>query len=363
MDNEFEIRRKKIEDVLCASLPEKISKDWQNAEFGPLSEAVIPSSYSGLTEPCRSLFLNGGKRWRPLLLVLCAEMAGEALPEGSKNTAINNAYKLTPLLEFAHTASLIHDDIEDGADLRRGKPCAHITYGLDTALNAGSWLYFHAAACIESIDGGDAEKYKIFSLFARELRRLHLGQALDIAWHRDSNYFPTQEEYKAMTGCKTGTLASLAAKTGFLAGGVQAALIESAGEKAAGIGIGFQILDDVQNLTTGNPGKMRGDDIFEGKKSLPVLIHISKNPGDKKKISELFEKAKKSGSPEKAAPCIEEFISLLESSGSIKEAFQEGKFLVKQKAEELTKLCSGSKASDLILELFSKMLPADGRKS
>ncbi len=366
MEKEFEIRRKKIEDILNEALPLSPGKGWSDLCFGKLPECVNRQHLDGLINPCQALMSQGGKRWRPLLLVLCTELAlqgNNKLTEEQKSDALENAYRITPLLEFVHTASLIHDDIEDKADMRRGKPCAHITYGNDTAINAGSWLYFLAAQSIHNLNAGDSIKKQFYDMYTQELRRLHLGQAMDIAWHRQNDYFPSIDEYKAMVRSKTGTLASLAARSGFLAGLSDTETSEKAGETAAGIGIGFQILDDVQNLTTGNPGKKRGDDIVEGKKSLPVLLHIQKKKEDKGILSDCFAKASDEGID---SPAVERAIAVMESSGSIKEAFDIGYSLIKEKTIELTSHMyynssvniKGTSPAVLIQKLFEKMLPA-----
>lgn len=362
MENEFLERRNKIEEILKASLPVKGTEAWKEAAFGELNPAVTDTHLANLLNPCRNLMDQGGKRWRPLLLVLCAELASECCMDSTTRAkAVENAYRLTPLLEFVHTASLIHDDIEDNADMRRGKSAAHISFGLDTALNAASWLYFQAACCISTIDADDSVKKQFYDLYAQELRRLHLGQAMDIYWHRNPSVFPTHEEYTAMVGSKTGTLSSLAAKTGFLAGGASKELSDKAGKTAAGIGVGFQILDDVQNLTTGNPGKRRGDDIVEGKKSLPVLLHIKKHPEDKEQLAEYFEQAARDGMD---SPAVEAVIALLEKSGAIDEAFAMGKEMVQLKTIELTRILSdnnsagagsGTEIQNLIIKLFDSL--------
>ena len=337
----------KIEKTLRAELPEQISEEWLMETFGS-GGIKSAKGLDGLLAPTRELVKQGGKRWRPVFMILCAMMASK------KDADIQNAFALSPLLEFVHTASLIHDDIEDRADERRGKPCAYITYGLDTALNAGAWLYFKAAACVNKLKMDSEKKIACHELYQMELRRLHLGQAMDIAWHREPGFFPSVEEYKQMVQLKTGTLSCMAARLGFLAAGQSKEIIEKAGLVAAGIGMGFQVLDDVQNLTSGNPGKKRGDDIIEGKKSLPVLLHVQERPCDKEKIAALFERAAKEGIQ---SPAIEETISLLESSGSIKKAFDFGKEAASQKALELTSLLedNGSGAKQMILDLFNKI--------
>ena len=347
--------REKIEETLKSYLPQTASQDWQKMNFGKLPAAIDETHFQQLLSPCFSLMSLGGKRWRPVLQVLCAMMVSN---QKNHTTDVPESFKLTPLVEFVHTASLIHDDIEDGADTRRGKPAIHITYGIDTAIKAGSWLYFAAPAAIDSLDIPQEKKNIYYRLFTKELRRLHLGQAMDIYWHRNPEIFPTMKEYKAMVQNKTGTLSCLAVSLGVLSGGGTLDEAEKAGEIARSIGEGFQILDDVQNLTTGNPGKKRGDDIVEGKKSLPVLIHIENCPDDKEKISNYFQNAQKEGI---ISVDIENCIELLEKSGSIKKAFESGRALVKEKTLELVHLFEKSELlsepAEQIISLFDQMLP------
>ena len=144
-----EVDDKNLMGVRCYSewlslqkfLPQELNDNWKELSFGKIDSCINQEHISVLTQPCAHLVSLGGKRWRPLLLVLCAQMTAQAK---KTDVDLTKAYGLTPLVEFAHTASLIHDDIEDGADTRRGKPCAHISYGMDVAINAGSCLYLEA---------------------------------------------------------------------------------------------------------------------------------------------------------------------------------------------------------------------------
>ena len=121
MNDEFKQRLEKIESALrTAFLPDTSDISSDDLEQNPIAL---------LSAPCASLVSGGGKRWRPLLAVLAYQLAG-----GSGD----DIYTLAPLIEGIHTASLIHDDIEDNSELRRGKPAAHVAYGLDSALNSGS---------------------------------------------------------------------------------------------------------------------------------------------------------------------------------------------------------------------------------
>ena len=356
MNPEFLKRLDKIEKEIKEAT--ELTENWKKKSFGVLPEGSCPSYcpelyLNCLLEPNSKLIGMGGKRWRPLFATLIADLVS-----GNKDS--NLVYKLAPVVEFVHTASLIHDDIEDGADLRRGHPCAHIAYGLDTALNAGSWFYFEALALIDALEIEDGKKLALHKMTGQELRRLHLGQAMYICLHRHVNVFPSEKEYEAMVRQKTGTLANLAAQLGALASGADEELSNELGQTASSVGMGFQIIDDVINLTTGNVGKKRGDDIVEGKKSLPVLIHVKNHPENKEKISELMEEAGKEGI-ESAA--VEKCIKLLETDGCIEEARKKGVSVIKQTCEQFRNLglkkCGKDsiKAADLIEELFTSMIP------
>ncbi len=347
MEYDFTNELEKIEAALQKALPGTPGIGWCQQHFGILSSAVTAQHIAPLLSPCTRLIGLGGKRWRPLLLVLCAQLAADtdAPPE--------TAFRVVPLVEFVHTASLIHDDIEDSADTRRGEPAAHITYGLDTALNAGAWLYFVAPICVQDADLGKDIQLLLSNLYHQELRRLHLGQAMDIAWHRNNETIPTEDEYIAMVRLKTGTLASLSAQVGVIAGGGTEAQAQQMGQLAADIGIGFQILDDVVNLTTGNVGKKRGDDIVEGKKSLPILLHLKHKPQDLKRLTTCFAQARVQGVD---SPAVEQAITMVRDSGALAEAAQQARQLIQAACDHIEELYPETMAARKISALFQNML-------
>jgi octaprenyl-diphosphate synthase len=314
MEQEYTQRIEKIEAELEKWLAkEKIFGGLNGAVSSEISGASLDSLFS----PLKDILSRGGKRWRPLLMTLICETLG-----GS-----DSALPLSPLVEFSHNASLIHDDIEDDSVQRRGKPAIHKIYGIDTAINCGSFFYFLSLCCIESFTGEN--KDRIYKLWAEYLRRLHLGQAIDIMWHNDIKIIPSIDEYYFMCGMKTGSLARLAAELGtFAAGGAvgeQAAKL--LGEAAEKLGIGFQILDDVKNLTDGNPGKKRGDDIAEGKKSLPVILYLNKFPEKREQIFYCLYSAKTNGV---AVPEVKEMIDLLTETGVFAEAQERARTLIEE---------------------------------
>ena len=141
MDAKYTGHLQKIEAVLDRWLPENPGASWIETVFGSQGTFINPEQTLPLTLPGWDLLKRGGKRWRPLFMVLLAEsIAGENGGEA--------ALHLTPLVEFAHTASLIHDDIEDNSDKRRGKPAIHLIYGTDTAINSATFMYFLPLTCL-----------------------------------------------------------------------------------------------------------------------------------------------------------------------------------------------------------------------
>jgi len=310
--NDFIKRLEKIEAELNLWLPENLKSVRSNEIFPAMKDSALCET---IFTPGMDIISRGGKRWRPLLMTLVCETLGGG----------DNAIPLAPLVEFSHNASLIHDDIEDNSDERRGKPAIHKIYGVDTAINSGSFLYFLSLCCIENYKGEN--KHWIYKLWAEYMRKLHLGQAMDISWHRDTKFIPVIKDYYVMCGLKTGALARLAVELGVFAAGGPIETGLQLSEAAEKLGIGFQILDDVKNLTTGIPGKKRGDDIVEGKKSLPVIIYLNRYPEKREQIFSFFDRAKTNGS---AAPEIEEMIETLTTAGVLQEAQEMAQSLIKE---------------------------------
>jgi octaprenyl-diphosphate synthase len=330
MNGEYSHRLEKIEAVLAAWLPDVPDSRWASRVFPGLEGRIAPELLKSLALPCRDLLSRGGKRWRPLLMTLICESLGGG----------DAALPLSPLVEFCHNASLIHDDIEDSSDQRRGGPAIHLIYGVDTAINSGSFFYFLPLACAAAWEAPAGRKEQVLRVWGDYMRRLHLGQAMDIHWHRDFNSLPRAEEYYTMCGLKTGCLARLAAVLGVLAALPDSeerspGLPEQLGLAAEKLGVGFQILDDVKNLSTGLPGKKRGDDVVEGKKSLPVLLYLrgeAESGPRRALVRRCFEGARRGGV---SAPEVEELIAALEGEGVLEESREQGHVLIREAAETL----------------------------
>ena len=107
MDKIFSEYLDKIEKALENALPEVPDQNWIKSSFSNLSEYAKQEHFSPLINPCKALLSSGGKRWRPLLLILCSNLARE---NGKSCLSLEQTYSLTPLIEFVHTASLIHSE-------------------------------------------------------------------------------------------------------------------------------------------------------------------------------------------------------------------------------------------------------------
>ena len=343
------MRLAKIEEYLQTILPEKVNKYWKDSVIG---SAVVKDEFlNQINAPARDLLSRGGKRWRPLLMMLFYQLY--------RND--DDIIPFTPLVELPHNGSLIIDDIEDSSDFRRGKPAVHILYGTDLSINTGNFLYFLPHVCIDSSPFPDEIKLAAYRYYNESVTKLHIGQGLDILWHRNKDYIPSVDEYMTMCSCKTGGLAQLSGRLGVRAGGGSEETALAMGKACEQMGVGFQILDDVTNLTTGNPGKKRGDDIVEGKKSLPVIL-CNQMGGDMARLKEIFTCAGKEGI-EKAGDAVEEAIALIQATGAIEKAREKALAILE---ESLNTIMSSYPASPVLNEinaLFNSFLkPFKGEK-
>jgi len=352
MDERYSARLRDIEaaiDRWLPELPESPAKGmgadplWMGGVF-PGVAGIDPALIRALVAPGRDLVSRGGKRWRPLMMALVCEALGGG----------DSSVPLAPLVELSHNATLIHDDIEDGSDERRGKPAVHLIHGADAAINSGSFMFFLSLACIDSwvaalgLRGGfsranaAAAKARVYDLWAGFMRKVHLGQAMDIHWHRNVETIPPVDGYLAMCALKTGCLARLAAELGVaaaeIAGGSLGKDAARIGEAAEKLGVGFQILDDVKNIDAGIPGKKRGDDIVEGKKSLPLLLFLHRWPERGGMVFRCLRQARSAGID---APEVEELIQALAASGVLAEARERAETFVAE-ARGTFAFCDGA---------------------
>lgn len=241
-----------------------------------------------ISDPIWEFLDRGGKRWRPALFLLICEALGRK-HEDFVDFAI--------IPEVVHNGTLIVDDIEDASDCRRGKPCTYKIFGLDIAINAGNAMYYLPLLALLD-NRKEIAKHKliqVYEVYTQEMINLSLGQAMDIVWHRGMAKAAeiTEKDYLQMCAYKTGTLARMAAKVAAVLCEADEQLIEKLGLFAESLGIAFQMKDDVLDLTSAQFTEKkggRGQDITEGKRSLPVIHTIKvSNAADKKRLIEILD--------------------------------------------------------------------------
>ena len=314
----------------------------ENLFFELFSVKYLDASFSlksHLLTPLLDITSRGGKRLRPVFLILLTRLF-----LGDEKAA----YSYAPVIEAIHTASLVHDDIEDGSVKRRGESALHIKYGIDTALNAASYLYFFALSLIEKQDKD--RKASLYKETTESLTLLHLGQAFDIRHHSNYDLPFTYKDYTTCVALKTGELFSLAAKAALIFSGKAC---EKREEPAlfSELGIAFQMFDDLQNISSGNKGKDRGDDIVEGKLSFPIVLYLEERISEKTKIISLFKRAKEEGILSSA---VNECCKLLEKNGILEKGLEIAKKKADTVFDKLYSLHKNSFELDVIKELFFK---------
>ncbi|HKI99751.1 MAG TPA: polyprenyl synthetase family protein [bacterium] len=261
---------------------------------------------------------RGGKRFRPALLLLCAALAG-----GDPRRALPSAVALELFQSFA----LVHDDIEDGSLMRRGKPALHRQHGIPLAINVGDLLFglvYEALLDNEALLGPEMT-LRVQRLFAEVFRQTFEGQALDIGWVQHDR-LPDRAEFEGMIRRKTGWYSGRGpCQLGALIGGAPPALVEALGTYGEALGIGFQLRDDLLNLTadsageapgvlSGGYGKERGGDFAEGKRTLIVieLLERLREP-ERSRLVEILVRPPDETAPEDIAWAIER----AEASGAL----------------------------------------------
>ncbi|MCA1765184.1 MAG: polyprenyl synthetase family protein [Desulfobulbaceae bacterium] len=220
---------------------------------------------------CEVLFygiFNGGKRIRPQLTLICA-----GLTAGDRGSDRQGILDLAIVFEYLHAASLLHDDVIDHAEQRRGKKTANSIWGISPVILAGDYLLSRAMRLACAVGGGEA-----MALVGRATEAMVEAEFLQARTVEEKNY-SKKNYYKVVAG-KTGALIAAACEAGvYIAVGSpeQRAAIKLYGEN---LGLAFQIIDDILDYQ-GDPvrtGKAVGNDLVEGKMTLP-LIHALRSAG------------------------------------------------------------------------------------
>ncbi|CAN7534710.1 polyprenyl synthetase family protein [Caulobacter sp. LjRoot300] len=209
------------------------------------------------------LIAAGGKRLRPLLTVAAARLAG------SDN---DTCLKLAAAVEFIHTATLLHDDVVDGSQLRRGKVAAHLIWGAAQSVLVGDFLFARAFELMV-----ETNSMKALEILAKASRVIAEGEVLQLTRSHDLNL--SQALYLEIIAAKTAELFAAASEAGGVSAGVTAAQSDALRAYGMNLGLAFQLADDALDYggTTEALGKNAGDDFREGKATLPLLLAIARS--------------------------------------------------------------------------------------
>ncbi len=305
----------------------------------PRHECNLEALNKAIAEPIWEFLDRGGKRWRPaLFLLVCEALGGD--PKEFLDFAI--------IPEVIHNGTLVTDDVEDGSDFRRGKPCTHKLFGVDVAINVGSGMYYlPLLTLMKNKEKLSAEKRsKIYEIYAEEMMNINLGQATDIAWHKgwaNADEIP-EEQYLQMCLYKTGTLARMAAKMAAVLADAGDDVVEKIGRFAGAAGVAFQIQDDILDLVGEKFAEKKGGlgkDITEGKRTLMIIHALKKaNPADRKRLIDILNMHTDD------QKLRDEAINIIKKYGSIKYAKEFAQNMVKKSWKEIEKLLPPSEAKE-----------------
>ena len=213
-----------------------------------------------VTPVVRHMLTAGGKRLRPMLTLLTSRSLGRTG---------DDLYPMACALEFLHSATLLHDDILDGADLRRGYPAAHLLFGVTQTILAGDALLALGNKLI-----ADYGVPRLTACISEAIIRTASGEIADIAHIRDTDL--TQEQYLEIVTGKTACLIQAACHCGAILAGAEPRVEEAASSFGLNLGIAFQLVDDALDYASSRhvAGKPVGADLREGKLTMPLIFYV-----------------------------------------------------------------------------------------
>lgn len=226
------------------------------------------ASVESVTSIGQYLQNGGGKRLRPILLLLSAKLFGPTT---------DSAIRLAAVVEMLHTATLIHDDVIDFAKTRRGRPSINVVWGNHRSVLAGDWLYMQAfqVALRE-------RNFHVLDVLIGLTQDMVEGELLQL--ERMGKVDITEADYMELVDRKTASLFSVCARLGTVVAGGDEATETRMGEFGWNLGIAFQLVDDVLDFTSREKilGKPVGNDLREGKVTLPLIYALkSAMPGER----------------------------------------------------------------------------------
>lgn len=223
------------------------------------------SSVRPITEIGQYLQYSGGKRLRPALLLLAAKACGY---EGSA------AVQLGAVVELIHTATLVHDDVIDGAEMRRGRASTNLRWGNHTSVLAGDWLYMQAFSSALT-----QRNFRVLDILISLTRVMVEGELLQLNQLKEINL--AESDYLDLCYRKTAFMFAACMRLGAVAAGSTEETEMQLGSYGSNLGLAFQVVDDLLDLTSSEEtlGKPTGSDLREGKITLPLIYLLERCTG------------------------------------------------------------------------------------
>lgn len=270
-----------------------------------------------LKELALYLFSSGGKRIRPLLTLASGKLCGESNLQ---------QIELAAVIEYIHTATLLHDDVVDESTLRRGTKAANQVWTNQACILAGDYLFskaFQMCTNVGSIAALSVISETCSALAEAEVAQLALGRDISLS----------QERYMEIIDGKTARLFEAACKVGAIASDASKEQIEALGNYGLNLGIAFQLIDDLLDYTAQQKslGKAIGDDFRDGSVTLPVILAIQKADNEelsfwKRSLQDLNQ----------ADGDLEAAIELMNQHGTLTQSFKEARIYADKAVESLT---------------------------
>ncbi len=260
------------------------------------------------------IILSGGKRLRPMLVILSAR----ACRYSGEMDAL-----LAAVVEFIHTATLLHDDVVDDSDMRRGRQTASHIWGNEAAVLVGDYLYSRAFQMMVR-----AQSMTIMDLLANATNTIAQGEVLQLLNINDAD--TSEARYHEVIYGKTACLFEAAAKIGALLSNASEETGEVLQAYGKHLGIAFQLVDDALDYSAKSDviGKNVGDDLAEGKPTLP-LIHAMKNGSDEQKS--LIREAIEQGSVEK----FDQISQVIQETGALEYTLEQARSAATQAKQHI----------------------------
>jgi octaprenyl-diphosphate synthase len=291
----------------------------------------LNSEVDQIGEIGRYLLFSGGKRIRPMLLLLTAKLAGYT---GGR------LYPLSAMVEFMHTATLLHDDVIDHSHLRRGYPTVNSRWGSALSILVGDFLYAKAMALV--VDDGDAQ---ILKEITRVTMRMTEGQVMETLKIGDTSL--TEAEYEQIIRQKTAALFGASCYIGGALGALPVEKMEALRRFGLTFGSAFQLVDDALDFIGKEQrlGKPVGSDLREGKVTLPVIVTLQHASSDELEIIQRFVRG-----DDRSPETFQRIVALIQKYDGIEYALREAGRYVEQAELELQGFADGE-AYDLLMEL------------